>query len=117
MILSIVERSNGRLSERGLLDQILAAQTQLWLSYRDEKPEAVVLTEIVNYPDTKACKLYAATGHNRKNWVGFLPVIEEWARVQGCRSMEAFARPGWERNLPDYRKTHVFLEKDLSDAA
>lgn len=116
MILDIVERSKGRMTERGLLDEILAAETQLWLSYRDGKPEAVVLTEIVNYPDTRTCKLFAVTGHNRKNWVGFLPVIEEWARAQGCKAMEAFARPGWERDLPDYKRTHVLLEKDLSDA-
>lgn len=115
MILQMVARSKGRMTERGLLDAILAAESQLWLSYRDDKPEALMLTEIVTVGTVKTCKMFAATGHNRQHWAGFLGVFEEWARSEGCQVVEAIARPGWEKVLSEYKKTHVVLEKDLTN--
>ena len=41
--------------------------------------------------------------------------LEAWAKDQGCKKMELFARPGWEKVMKPkgYKKTHVQIEKEL----
>jgi hypothetical protein len=39
--------------------------------------------------------------------------IESWARTMGCYAIEIVGREGWQRVLPDYKRTAVVLEKPL----
>ena len=50
-----------------------------------------------------------------KRWFHHIDDIAAWAKRQGCKKMEVFARPGWERVLKHkgYVKTHVQIEKEL----
>jgi hypothetical protein len=43
-----------------------------------------------------------------------LPELEDYARKNGATRMRSVFRPGWERLLPGYRKTHVVMEKALT---
>lgn len=115
MVKDIAARSHGRHTVRSLVDMILEQRAQMWISIRDEKPESLTLTMISVYPDTKICTLFASCGHNPQNWAGFIENIEEWARNEGCSRIEAVARPGWQKRLSDYKRTHVVLEKSLAE--
>ena len=97
-----------------MLRLLLAGRMQLW-AVVGEAIEAIVLTEIAEYPRRRLCRVLAAAGAGRARWLHLLGTIEEWARAQGCTAIEPVARPGWERALAPlgYRKTHVILEKEL----
>lgn len=110
---SIAERSDGRYSVPGMLDRISRQDWQLWMVW-DGTPRAVVLTEL--YRDISGlmcCMVRACTGHGAKDWTPLLSQIEDWARENGCQRMDMLARKGWARHLPDYKMSHVFLEKVL----
>ena len=83
---------------------------------RDENITAIAITEIVDFPRRKICRLLACTGTGADRWLDKLAEIEDWARHRGCTAIEPIARPGWERKLTarGYRKTHVVLEKSLN---
>lgn len=104
----------GRLLARDVLDLVLAGRMQLWVAH--EPPEAiraVCLTEVIDYPRKRVCRIVALFGRGFRAWVPMRGEIEAWARRQGCGAMEAVARLGWARVAPDYELTHVFLEKEL----
>lgn len=107
-------RSSGRYSAEGFKRRLLNREQQLWLSWH-EGIEALAITEICTYQDTglKTCHVIVGIGRSRRNWSNFHLLVGEWAKGQGCTLMEAVTRPGWARELVDFRKTHVTLERAL----
>lgn len=95
---------------RGLRERDL----QLWLAWRDGIV-ALAVTEIVCHPLKRCCRIRICTGRDRQGWQRWLPVIEAWAKAQGCAAMELIARSGWSRLLEKegYATTHLFCEKEL----
>jgi hypothetical protein len=112
---SIIERAGGRLTLESLVDELTRSALQLWLVWDGEKVLAVVGTEVgIASSGMKVCTVRFATGDHSQVWLHLLDEIEAWAAQSGCTKMEMWARKGWQRRLPDYRMTHVMLEKDLA---
>lgn len=90
---------------------------QLWIVWDGPPDEpnirAIAVTEIRIGPRAKVCGVFLCTGYGRQDWQQHLSTIEAWAASIGCDRMSLCARPGWKRVLPEYRMTHVMLEKDL----
>ena len=111
---SIAERSNGRYSVPGMLDRFARGDWILWVVW-DGSVKAVVATEL--YHDVSGmlcCMIRFATGREASKWAHLIDEIEEWARANGCKRLDMLARKGWAKHLPDYKMSHVFLEKDLT---
>jgi hypothetical protein len=113
MIAASFARDGSRLEAADVKEALEKAAWQLWVAHDNARVHALCLTEILVYPRMKTCRVVAATGHDREEWVDYLKVMEAWAAAQGCERMETLARPGWRRVLKDYRWTHVLLEKQL----
>jgi hypothetical protein len=112
-----LSHAGGRYAPADVLAALLRAQMQLWVAIGgdgDDGIEAVLVTEIIDYPRRRRCNLFLSAGNALEACLEHLPTIETWARAQGCDAIEASGRPGWERVLPGFRRTHVMLEKDLS---
>ena len=106
--------SGSRFAPSDIKKFLHSGDMQLWVVGKDNI-EAVVLTEVHQFPRMKTVRLIMTVGRDRTRWVHHLREIEDWARQQGCAVIEALARPGWEKVLRDYRKTHVMLEKELGN--
>lgn len=105
--------SRGKFDANDIRIGLLERNDQLWI-WRTETAFAVGVTRILIYPKQKVCSIRIATGRNRHEWQkACVQQLEAWAKSQGCDAMELQARPGWEKALPDYDKTHVYLEKAL----
>lgn len=115
-IKQLVERACARSFPKFTVDNIKAAvmrrDMQLWVIV-EEKIYAVIVTEIINYPLRRVCRVLIATGSQRERWQHLISEIENWAADHGCVSMDLLARPGWKRILKGYRHSHDQLEKDL----
>lgn len=109
------DRSDARYAAAHVLSALLRRDMQLWLAAGDgENPiEAVCVTEIVAYPREKRCGIVFCAGRNAARWLHHLEAIENWARKQGCAALELQGRPGWERLLEGWDKTHVLLRKRI----
>lgn len=113
LVRRVCERSEGRYAEEPIARHLLAGDWQLWVVW-DGSVRAIVITEL--YTDVsgiKCCMIRVCTGHGARDWSHLLEDIEEWARREGCAKLDMLARKGWAKHLPDYRMTHVMLEKDL----
>lgn len=79
----------------------------LWQVYTELKngnfhlwalPDAFCITAILRDPD-KYCLIAILQGRNMKDWLPYLSVIEEWARVNDCTEVRVHGRRGWPRVL------------------
>tara|TARA_R110000824_G_scaffold231040_1_gene418821 strand:- start:475 stop:825 length:351 start_codon:yes stop_codon:yes gene_type:complete len=116
MISDALERSGRHTPDEILLD-LRSGEAQLWIMWAETVTDAEILGVCVTYimesERKKVCRLWLCTGHDRRRWVHHVKTIEEWAASIGCHAMDAVVRPGWEKVLRDYRKTHVILEREL----
>jgi len=105
--------ANGQYTPKNFEDQIRDRERQLWVAW-DNGVKAVVLTAIAD-DRLGSCLVTHAAGKGMADWLHLFPVIVEWAKAQGCKRIEATARPGWERMLKgfDMKKSHVILEARL----
>lgn len=117
-ITGVVERSDGRWSVELIAKQFLSGEWQLWVVWDGESVAAVIGTEVYTYNATglQAVRVVFTTGTGAAKWTHLLSEIEAWAREQGAVKFEMTARKGWAKHLPDYKLTHVLLEKDLRNA-
>lgn len=109
--------SRGKETAFDIRRSLMARDCQLWVWW-EEGVRAVFITEIVDHARKRTARIRICCGQGRKSWESYLPVIEAWARSNGAAAMELIARPGWEKVLlpQGYERTHVLLEKDLTDA-
>lgn len=111
---SVIERSGGRVSIETLMNAVSDGSQHVWAVWDGHEIRALVGAEVGTVPTgLKICTINFATGRDSHEWLHLLDEIEEWARSIGCGKIEMWARKGWQRKLPDYRMTHVLLERDL----
>ena len=90
---------------------------QLWMAF--DAPDMIravmaVTTRLVTFGSGRQkCEIAHIGGDGMVRWLGFLPVIEAWAREQGCCGMRLIGRRGWVKVLAqfDYEDSAVLLEK------
>lgn len=116
-ILSAVERSRGRMTEEFIAQQLLDGKWQLWTYWKNKEYRALAITQIIlTGSGMKTLEGIICTGEDKELWENYIPnTLEAFARAEGCKIFEMWARPGWEKILGPmgFRKTHVMLEKDL----
>jgi hypothetical protein len=92
---------------------------QTWVAWDVEKKiiKVVAFTEFYNeLSGLRVVSIRFLSGRNRKEWIELLSILEERMVNADVQLMEVWARRGWLRELPEYKMTHVLLEKDLTNA-
>ncbi len=111
---AVVDRSNGVWTVPAMLRLFATKRWYLWVVW-DGTVRGIVGTEIHTVPSGKhICSIRFCTGRGAKDWTHLLSEIEAWARDNDCARIDMLARKGWAKHLPEYRLTHVQLEKDLT---
>jgi hypothetical protein len=115
LVPSILERSRGRVDLHSFVDAIMTEHTSLFIVWDGQEALSIVGLEIGFSPSgLKLGTIRFASGKDSPRWLHLLDEMEDKARQSGCQALEIIARKGWERKLPSYKLTHVFLEKALT---
>lgn len=113
----VIERTRGGWTLAAVAEQLMTGQWQLWLVW-DGKISAVVGTELfVEASGMKNARAVFVGGREMKRWAHLIGDLEVWARHQGCARFEMIISKGIARHFPEYRMSHVLLEKDLTSDA
>lgn len=86
-------------------------KAQLWAAF-DGRVRLAGITQLLKIKSGKQCFIWQLGGE----WdhaPALLNEVTEWARAEGCSSIEGNMRPGFEKRLNDWRKVTVTLRKDL----
>lgn len=105
-----LEYAGGTHTFNDIAAAVLSDRFQIWPSNN-----AVVVTEIVVYPQLKDLHYFLAGG-NLDELKAMRPIIEAWGKEVGCTRVSLAGRKGWERTfLKDegYRPNWFVLSKEL----
>lgn len=83
--------------------QALDGKIQVWLTVdQDKNIVCTTTTRFLSYPNAKVMQIITCTGAGRK-WVEFFHqhrAVEDFAKANGCSSIQVWGRRGWSRHLP-----------------
>lgn len=114
MVSGVVDRSDGRWTLDDVTTRLVSGDWQLWIVW-DGTVKAVLATELmIEASGMRVARIVFATGSGAPKWSHLIADLEVWAKAQECAKLEMMARKGWARHLPDYKMTHVLLERDLT---
>lgn len=113
LLAGAVERDEEGRALDDILDELLINRAQLWLIEDDGKVIGAVVTAIHTRKadGARLCKLEWAGGERVEEWMPLVPMVEDWARRQGCREVRVAGRPGFARLFGDYRTVEVHKTK------
>lgn len=89
--------------------ELAGGRALLWAT---DDGEFTGVTQIVPVRGGRQCFIWQMGGAGP--WLGHLAAIEDYARKEGCSSIEGNMRPGFERILNDWSKVAVVLRKELA---
>ena len=115
LILRGLAESDGRYKPDDILVDLLTGDKQLWIE-GDDRVTAICITNIITGPRRKRLTLFLCAGDGViQRLPETLPVIEAWAKEQGCDQAEIVGRREWVRVLADsgYLEGATILRKDL----
>lgn len=87
---------------------IMGGQAQLWVQWtKDKGVDAAVVTEFVNYPKGLWFRLWLSGAQKQAKimWDKFFDILYEFADKNDCVGLEDCGRSGWERHIPQGKKT------------
>jgi len=113
-----IDRMGGTHDAHDIKKALVNRDMQLWVSWRDQKIEAALVTEICVAPHKKVCRYVLVGGSYLKNWVHFDKELSQWAKAQGCCRMFSGMRPGFAKELEQFgwQKDSVNMVKELGNA-
>jgi hypothetical protein len=96
-------------------DALMRRDMQLWVASEGDRPIAVAVTQILNWPQSRCCEIFLVAGGKLENFVDFERVISDWAEAEGCDFLQITGRAGWERILDTagWKRSAVLLTKGL----
>ena len=106
--------SEGELTPDDFYETITSGDMQLWIATRDNQILASMVTQIVPYPQKRVLRIISIGGEGMDQWIGYIPLIEDWALSMGCTALECWGRKGWLRVLKDWKCSYHILTKDLT---
>jgi len=110
----VIDGCNGRHTMESLISEITNRELALWAVVGASGPRALVGTQIlVASSGLRSLTIRFTVGKGLHAWIGLLDDLEDYARSQGCTRVETYSRKGWAKHMPDYKLTHILLEKDL----
>jgi len=90
----------------------------LWLAVEGTKPIAAVTTRVIQYPQGRALALDWVGGGRMKEWFDIgMPIMEKFAKDNGCTHMEGYGRKAWMRWIGRYgwKQDYIAFRKELDD--
>ena len=102
------------LSPDDFLDSLVGGEMQLWVVVEEKEVIACMISRFANYPQKKVFRIVFVGGEGMEKWLEFLPLVEDFALMNGCTFIEVWGRKAWLRILKDWKCTYHIITKDLT---
>jgi hypothetical protein len=114
------DTGQGESSMTDYMQKILNGLAQCWVIGDDnDNMIGAGLTEILNYSQHKTLHIILLAGIGFEELAKGLPVVEQFAKTQGCVAVESWGRKGWTRVLakhcPGFTEVYTVMRKHIGE--
>lgn len=92
---------------------VIAGLQLIWIASDGAAIVAAALTALSVTPARKLCTITLAFGVNTRLWDTFMPMVEAYAKAEGCTALRIHGREGWKRVLKGFSEPWIVLNKEL----
>jgi hypothetical protein len=104
----------GRFEAEDIKEGLLKQPQQLWIAFDDTKIYGAVVTEVTEYPRMKVLTVHFLAGVEFETWKDpMLKLVQQFGKDNGCKLIDSYGRPGWERVWANYGYTKRFIFYEL----
>lgn len=104
----------GRFEAEDIKEGLLKNPQQLWVAFNDKKIYGAVVTEITKYPRMTALTVHFLAGIEFESWKEpMLKLVQQFGKDNGCKLIDSYGRPGWEKVWANYGYTKRFIFYEL----
>ena len=115
LISKALKHNHGELVSSDVLKLLLQKKQILWIGFEDNDIHSALIGEFVTYPRKKAFRIVTwstKSGYHYEEWMKLFDKIENFARLNGCSLMEAWARKGLAKKL-NWNHSYSIVSKQL----
>jgi len=109
----VSEHTEGELEPDDYIEPLTHGDMQLWIATENKEIIAVLITQIISYPQKRILRLISLAGDNFSRFKGCLDMVESFAISNHCTALEMWGRKGWKRLLPDWKDSYIVYTKDI----
>ncbi len=104
----------GRFEAEDIKEGLLKNPQQLWVAFDDKKIYGAVVTEVTKYPRMTALTVHFLAGIDFESWKDpMLKLVQQFGKDNGCKLIDSYGRPGWEKVWANYGYTKRFIFYEL----
>jgi hypothetical protein len=104
----------GRFEAEDIKEGLLKQPQQLWIAFDNTKIYGAVVTEVIKYPRMTALTVHFLAGVDFETWKEpMLKLVQQFGKDNGCKLIDSYGRPGWERVWANYGYTKRFIFYEL----
>ena len=104
----------GRFEAEDIKEGLLKNPQQLWVAFNDKKIYGAVVTEVTKYPRMTALTVHFLAGIEFESWKEpMLKLVQQFGKDNGCKLIDSYGRPGWEKVWANYGYTKRFIFYEL----
>jgi hypothetical protein len=89
-------------------EQCIRGNATIFIVHKDERIEAVLVTEAAFYGGKRTLVLRWLSGSKRHAWLEFIHYVEDYAFTHGFERLELWGRKAWEREMRPYGFAHEY---------
>jgi hypothetical protein len=119
MLNRALEHGQGESTLTDYMRKIINYNAQCWAIVGESGLEGCGLTEILTYAQHKTLHIIVFAGSNFEDQAKHFQSVLDFAKHNGCKSVEQWGRDGWMRMLPKYlpkfKKVYTVMRYDLED--
>ena len=115
-LLELSQNGDRELSIDDFFESLMEERMHLWIALEGKELLACMITQFATHPQKRALRIIFLGGEGMDKWIDHMHMVEDFALINGCTSLEVWGRKAWVKILKEWDwecKYHI-ITKDLT---
>ena len=113
-LMELSQNGERELSIDDFFESLMEERMHLWIALEGKELLACMITQFATHPQKRSLRIIFLGGEGMDKWIDHMPMVEDFALMHGCTSLEVWGRKAWLRILKDWECKYHIITKDLT---
>jgi hypothetical protein len=113
-LMELSQNGERELSIDDFFESLMEESMHLWIALEGKELLACMITQFATHPQKRSLRIIFLGGEGMDKWIDHMPMVEDFALMNGCTSLEVWGRKAWLRILKDWECKYHIITKDLT---